>query len=425
MTILFDITYLLLSFFYLPALFFKGKRRIGLRQRFGMYPAAIKKALKHNDNLIWVHAVSVGEIKAAAPLIKQLRTSFPNFRFVISTITPTGNAVAKQIGANEDIVIYFPFDLSAIVRKTLSLINPKMLIILETELWPNMIRIATRRKIPVVIANGRISDEAYPKYKKLSFIFTPIIKKINLLCMQSDKDAQRIIDLGAKLQNVKIVGNIKFDQAMEAPVKQLPELKTNKNELLIIAGSTHDNEEEILSRAFVSLKQKYNNIRLLIAPRHPHRVLEVERVLNKYSLSSKRLSEIMKEGSQIMPGDVLILDIMGALSQAYKSADIVFIGGSLVKHGGQNPIEPALYLKPIIFGKYMFNFREIEKLFLSGKAAVSVDREEALLQSLDELIRDNGKRDTLAANAKALVLKNQGAVKRIISLLEKNKFICD
>ncbi|MCG2712084.1 MAG: 3-deoxy-D-manno-octulosonic acid transferase [Candidatus Omnitrophica bacterium] len=423
MTILFDVIYLLLAFFYLPSLLFKGKRRIGLRQRFGIYSQEVKKALKQNDNFAWVHAVSVGEMKAAAPLIEQLRALFPNLRFVISTITPTGNTVAKQIAENEDIIIYLPFDLSVIVKKTLSLINPRILIILETELWPNMIRIAAERKIPVIIANGRISDEAYPRYKKFSFVFAPIIKRIGLLCMQSGKDAQRIIDLGARPQNVQIVGNIKFDQVSVAPDKQLPELKMGKNELLIVAGSTHDNEEEMLSRVFMHLKQKHNNIRLLIAPRHPHRALEVERILGKYGLSSKRLSEIMREGLRIRHEDVMVLDIMGVLAQVYKSADIVFIGGSLVKHGGQNPIEPALCLKPIIFGKYMFNFHEIEKMFLSCKAAVSVDNEEDLTRCLDELIRDKGKRKSLAANAKALVLKNQGAVKRIISLLIENKLI--
>ena len=423
MTILFDFIYLLLSFIYLPSLLFKGKRRIGLRQRFGIYPRAVKKALKQYDNFAWVHAVSVGEMKAAAPLIEQLRASFGNLRFVISTITPTGNTVAKQIAKHEDIVIYLPFDLSVIVKKTFSLINPKMLLIMETELWPNMIRIAAERKIPVVIANGRISDTAYPKYKKLSFVFAPVVKRINLLCMQSDKDAQRIIDLGARRQDVKVVGNIKFDQVEGAVSKQLPELKTDKNELLIIAGSTHDNEEEMLARVYVKLKQKHNNIRLLIAPRHSHRVSEVERVLNKYSLSSKRLSRIMREGLRVMPEDVLVLDIMGVLAQVYKSADIVFVGGSLVKHGGQNPIEPALCLKPIIFGKYMFNFHEIERMFLSAKAAVTVDSEEELMQSLDELIRDKGKRESLAANAKALVSKNQGSVKRIVSLLIENKLI--
>ena len=425
MTLLFDFIYLLLSFFYFPSLLFKGKRRIGLRQRFGIYPQGIKKTLKQHDNFTWIHAVSVGEMKAAAPLIEQLRIAFPNLRFVISTITSTGNTVAEQIATDKDIVIYFPFDLSVIVKKTLSLINPKMLIILETELWPNMIRIAFRRKIPVVIANGRISDGAYPKYKKFSFVFAPIVKRIDLLCMQSEKDAQRIIDLGARRQNVKIVGNIKFDQVKEAQAEQLPELKTNVNELLIIAGSTHDNEEEILSRVYVKLKQKYNNIRLLIAPRHPHRVHEVIQVLSKHNLKSKLLSRIIQEELQVEPEEILVLDIMGVLSQVYRSADIVFIGGSLVKHGGQNPIEPALCLKPIIFGKYMFNFHEIEKMFLSGKAAISVDSEEELMRCLEELIRDKDKREVLAANAKALVSKNQGSVKRIISLLIENKLISE
>lgn len=423
MSILFDFIYLILSVLYLPALLFKGKRRIGIRQRFGIYPQNIKNALKVHDDFFWVHAVSVGEMKAAASLIAQLREYSPSLRFVISTITPTGNTIAKQIAAQEDIVIYFPFDLSFIVKKILALVNPKMLLIMETELWPNMIRIAGKKNIPVVIANGRISDGAYPKYKRFSFIFSPIIKKINFLCMQSEKDAQRIIDLGANPRNVKSVGNVKFDQIQQTEAKELPELKTDINDLLIVAGSTHDNEEELLVRVFLTLKEKHKNIRLLIAPRHPHRAIDIEKVISEYGLSSKFVSRIMQNGLQIMPEDVLVLDIMGVLSGVYKSADIVFIGGSLVKRGGQNPIEPALCLKPIIFGKYMYNFHDIEKMFLSANAAVTVDNEEALIQALDELICDKGKRDILAKNAKDLVLKNQGSVKKIINLLIENKLI--
>lgn len=417
MSILFDVIYLLLSILYLPSLLFKGKRRIGLRERFGIYAQEKKQAFKEHDDFIWVHAVSVGEIKAAAPLIEQLRIAFPGSRLVISTITSTGNIVAKQIALATDIVIYFPFDLSFIVKKILSLINPKMIIILETELWPNLIRIAAARKMSLIIANGRISDKAYPSYKRFSFVFSRIIRKINLLCMQSSKDAQRIISLGADEKNVKIVGNIKFDQVVTSDAEVLPDLKTSTDELLIIAGSTHDKEEELLVRVYIALKQKHKNIRLLIAPRHPHRVIDVQKVLEKHSLKGKLISSLIKAHSKAMPDDIFILDIMGVLAQAYKSADIVFIGGSMVKRGGQNPIEPALCLKPIVFGKYMYNFHAVEKMFLSANAALSVDNEEALRQSLDGLIRDKGKREVLAANAKALVLKNQGAAKRTISLL--------
>ncbi len=425
MSILFDIIYLLLSVVYLPALFFKGKHRIGIRQRFGMYPPDIQKALKDFDNFVWVHAVSVGEMKAAAPLIEQLQVVWPEARFIISTITPTGNTVARQIAGDKDIVIYFPFDLSFIVKKTLFLIRPKMLLIMETELWPNMIRIAAKNNIPIVIANGRISDGAYPKYKMFSFIFSPIIKRISFLCMQSEKDAQRIIDLGADKKNVKSVGNIKFDQSKESAKRELPPLKNNIDELLIVAGSTHDNEEEMLARVYISLRQRHNKIRLLIAPRHPHRAVEVVKVLTKYKLSVKLMSLVNKERLKIMPEDVLVLDTMGALPQAYKSADIVFIGGSLIRHGGQNPIEAAFCHKPIIFGKYMYNFHEIESMFLSAKAAIRVDSEQALEWSLERLIQDKGKRDTLAENAWALVLKNKGSVQRIISLMHENKcWVC-
>jgi len=423
MTILLDIIYLLLSVFYLPSFLFKRKHRIGLRQRFGIYSPKILNRLKKEKFPVWVHAVSVGEIKTAGVLIEQLRLSYPKIRFVISTITPTGNSIAEKIASKDDLVIYFPFDLSWIVKKIIALVNPKLIIIMETELWPNMISQAAKRGIRLVIANGRISDKAFPYYRAGKMFFRSVIRNIDLLCMQTDKDKKRVIQLGARPQRVKVTGNMKFDQIKKPESKTLPDIGLKANQRLIIAGSTHDNEEEILARVFLKLKDNHNNIRLLIAPRHPERALAVKQMLKKYGLKTLLISRIESGHSGSGSDAVYLLDVMGMLGDFYKLADIVFIGGSLVKHGGQNPIEPASCGKAVIFGQHMFNFQEIKKLFLTNKAALSVSNEEELYQALRELIVSKDKKEELAKRAKALVETNTGAVDKIMRLLKEAGFL--
>lgn len=419
MKFVFDFLYIIAVFFYLPAFFLKGKYQLDLRQRFGIYSDELKQRLKGRDNLIWLHAVSVGEIKAAAALLENLRNVFPKINFLISTITPTGNAVAKQIAGADDTVIYFPFDLSWVVSRALSVFRPKMFLIMETELWPNLIIEASKRKIPIAVINGRISDKAFPRYEKVSFFFKRVLKKIDLLCMQTEVDRKRIISLGADKDRVYVVGNIKFDQSKTNSGDVPGALGLKNNEQLIVAGSTHNNEEEIIARVFIRLKDKYPHTRLLIAPRHIHRTAEIKQVLKKLGLESLRISELNL--SKISQGDntVFILDIMGVLNQYYQLADIVFVGGSLVRHGGQNPIEPASYAKAVVFGRHMFNFSQIAKIFLDNNAAVCVDDQQQLYETLDILLSDQKKRKKFAAQAQLVVNENRGSLQRITTLLKE------
>ncbi|MFH1460334.1 MAG: 3-deoxy-D-manno-octulosonic acid transferase [Candidatus Omnitrophota bacterium] len=423
MHIFFDILYLLAAIIYLPSFILKGKHRVGFKERLGIFKPgtiqAIKNANKHKP-IIWVHAVSVGEIKAAAVLIDKLRNEFKNYTLLISTITPTGNQVSRQIAEKEDIIIYFPFDLSFIVEKVLALINPQALLVMETELWPNIIPAAAKRKTPVIIINGRISDKAYPDYKRAKFLFRPVLNKINLFCMQTEIDKQRIINLGARAEKVNVIGNLKFDQIRPSQNSNPPKLGLNLNERLIVAGSTHYPEEEILLRVFLKLKKHYSNIRLLIAPRHVHRTGNIQNMLKQEKIKCQLISQLNNP-----PGSdaIFVLDVMGGLDQIYKLADIVFVGGSLAKHGGQNPIEPAMFGKPIIFGKHMFNFSKITEMFLSNQAAVCVEDEGGLYEILMELLNHPDKIKILSRNAEALIKKNQGAAQKAIDLLKIHKIL--
>jgi len=423
MRILFDIIYIMLSVAYLPALLFTGKHRAGLRERCGFYPADLKSRLGDNRPLLWLHAVSVGEMKAASSLIEQIRKIFPHYRILLSTITPTGNAVARRLAGPDDAVIFFPFDLSFVVRRALSLFKPRLLLIMETELWPNMIAEVSRRGIPSAVINGRISDKAFPRYRRLKYLFKPVVRALDLLCMQSAADAERVISLGAERSRVRVAGNIKFDQVPAAPDKKIAGFRVEPGELLIVAGSTHSGEEDILADVFCALRARYPGIRLALAPRHPHRAADIARMVEGRGLPACLMSVLGQNNAQCVPGCVFILDIMGVLQQLYCRADIVFVGGSLVRHGGQNPIEPAACAKPVIFGPHMFNFSEIAALFLSRNAALRVRDRRELQQAIEELLQDKQKREQLSGRAHALVQENQGSVHRIMEVLIEQKFL--
>lgn len=418
MTIVYDFIYLIAAMLYLPALIFKGKHRAGFLQRFGFYSKDLKQRMQNETFPVWLHAVSVGEIKAAAPLIKQLKDDYPGIKLVISTITPTGNKVAAELASRDDIVIYFPFDLSWVVNKVFSIISPKLLLILETEIWPNAIKIASKKQVKIVIANGRISDRAFPRYKRGAFILKSRIRRIDLLCMQSAVDAKRIIELGANEKRVHVIGNIKFDQLAKTEKHDLPDIGLAQSERLIVAGSTHYNEEEQIIEVFKKLKNEHKDVRLLIAPRHPHRVNEIIAILETQGMSSVLISQLGKGSIPVKQEDVFILDVMGVLTDYYDLAEIVFMGGSLIKHGGQNPIEPASCGKPIVFGPHMFNFTEVVRLFLDNNAAICVKDADELHNCLNELLTSKEKRDNLGLQAKEIVKQNKGSVQRTMELLK-------
>jgi len=422
MRILYNIAFFIFGIFYLPYLVVTRRYRYGMKDRLGILPEKIK-AICSKNKIIWVHAVSVGEAKTAGILAPLLRKAYPRHSILFSTVTHTGNKVAQTIAAGNEGVFYLPFDLSFIVDRVVKLIKPEIFISLETELWPNLIHSVYKSGARLILANGRISNRSYPRYKKSKCFISGLLKKFSLMLMQSGLDAQRIIALGAPEEKVFVTGNLKFDIPLVDSGAKSTELRKkmniSENEVFVVAGSTHRGEEEILIECFSNLKKDYPRLRLLIAPRHIERVQEIEKFLNKSEFETMKVSllGLQPAASNLQP--VFILDTMGELKSMYAAADIVFVGKSLVKKGGQNPIEPASLGKPIIFGRYMFNFQDASKILLECKAALEAESREGLYSAIKFLLNNPEERKKLGVNAREAIGKNSGSAQKTINLILK------
>ncbi|MDO8603442.1 MAG: 3-deoxy-D-manno-octulosonic acid transferase [Candidatus Omnitrophota bacterium] len=422
MKIIYNVAFFIFSIFYLPYFVVTRRYRYGMKDRFGFLSEKIKSICSKNK-IIWVHAVSVGEVKVAGILAPLLRQAFPSHKILFSTVTHTGNKVARTVSAEEEGVFYLPFDMSFIVDRVVRLVKPEIFICLETELWPNLICSLYKSGSRLILANGRISNRSYPRYKKSKCFVSSLLKKFSIILMQSGLDAERIIALGAPEENVFVTGNLKFDipLADSGPKREELRKKINLSEkdILIVAGSTHRGEDGILISCFSRLKKDYPNLRLLIAPRHIERVQEIEKTLTKNGFETIKVSSLglQPPASSLQP--VFILDTMGELKSIYAAADIVFVGKSLVKKGGQNPIEPASLGKPVIFGRLMFNFQDAVKILLEYKAAVEVEGDEGLYSAIRFLLDNPEERKKLGINAREAIGKNSGSSQKTIELILK------
>ncbi|RJP29685.1 MAG: 3-deoxy-D-manno-octulosonic acid transferase [Candidatus Omnitrophota bacterium] len=416
MTILIDLLYFIGFIFYLPLLVFKGKLHREFFFRLGFIPKV------YMENPIWIHAVSVGEVMAIKKLVYELKAAFPRKRFVISTVTATGNKVAKTLAGGRDYVTYLPFDFSFIVSKVMRRIKPSLFIVAETEIWPNLINYLHHNNIPLITINGRISDKSFIGYKRIKFILRHILNKVSLFCVQTEEDAKRLMALGVGLDKMDITGNLKFDLNYGNEVN--PENYRSRlgivyNEKLFVAGSTHKGEDEIIFSVYKRMRQSSINIKLLIAPRHPERARDVASLAKKFGFNPQLISAIPFICETCITQPVFILDTIGELPGFYSAADIVFIGGSLTKNGGHNIIEPASHAKPVLFGPWMFNFREIARMFLDKSAAIMVRDEDELFNKAVALLRNESEASLYSERAKELVLKHRGATARTLKHIMK------
>jgi 3-deoxy-D-manno-octulosonic-acid transferase len=423
---LYSVGLFIFSLIYLPALIFKGKFHAEFGERFAIFDSMKKKALLSRRNRIWIQAVSVGEVTLCKSLVALLKERFPGQDIVISTITKAGNDLAKKIFAKDAVIIYFPLDFLFFVKKTISLIKPALYIMIETEIWPNTLRELSSKGIPSALVNGRISDRSIGKYRLVKPFLKRTLGYINVFCMQDNIDAERIIGLGAPAKRVKVTGNMKFDAEVSTGIKDLQSIRASlglrRDEDLFVAGSTHEGEEEILLDTFKNLSGDFSRLRLLIAPRHVQRVCQIEKIIRDAGFEPVKFSAI-DDKQQTTNGirntkyerRIILLDTIGHLNETYSAATIVFIGGSLVKHGGHNPIEPASFAKPILFGLYMFNFKYITNVFLRNKAAIQVFDKEDLYEKCKLLLNDVNTRDMLGQCAKRSVAENRGATGRNVA----------
>ncbi|HOW34942.1 MAG TPA: 3-deoxy-D-manno-octulosonic acid transferase [Candidatus Omnitrophota bacterium] len=416
MTVIYDLIFAIFSLIYFPYLIVKRKWHPDFSMRFGKFSEELKTALAKKEN-IWVHAVSVGEVQGVSRLAQHLRSVFPGHRLVISTVTKTGYEVASKIISGDDILIYAPLDFSFIVRRYVARIKPKMYIAMETELWPNLFSCLRENRIPVAVVNGRISDRAFKNYRLVKYLMKRILSGVDILCMQSRADCDRIITLGAPKEKVHQIGNVKFDDLPAAGSADLKSLGFIGNETLWIAGSTHPGEEEIVLNIFKSLSGEFKDLRLMIAPRHIERTSEVARLIEAKGLTPLRLSQV--NSTTVVRDTVIVVDTIGKLRSLYGLAKLVFVGKSLSAHGGQNMIEPAALGKAILIGPYTENFKDVVDLFLRENAVIRAKDADGLLLNVRELLRDPRKMEDLGALARAVAQKHSGATDRTATIIRK------
>jgi len=429
MSFIYDVLFIIFLMFSLPSvlyqLIFKGKYRQSLKMRMGLMPRELWQRLKDNKDkkVIWLHAVSVGEMIAASSLLPGIRETFPGYRLVISTTTETGQAIACQKAAEGEEVFYFPLDLSFIARRFIRHINPAVFLIMETELWPNVIWQMIANRVKIVIVNGRLSPGSYCGYKLIRRLMTPLLSKMDLFCMQGPRDAGKIISLGAKPNKVKITGNIKIDQALvENPdTGELAlirsKLSLKENGRLLVAGSTHPGEEEMILKVYKKMRPDFPDLKLLIAPRHIERTAKIENLVKDLNMQAFKYTDLLNIAA-VEDCKIIILDVIGVLKQIYSLATVVFVGGSLVRHGGQNILEPAAMAKPVIFGPHIYNFQDVADLFLAKQAEIQVHDKYELEHTCRWLLSSPRHCGILGRRARAVVEENAGALQKNIEILK-------
>lgn len=410
----------------LPRFLFQAKYAAGLRQRFGKLP----DFQIGGKPVLWLHCVSVGETNAARPLVVKLKEAFPEYALVVSTTTRTGQKLAREAFAQDAaLVFYFPFDWKFTVHRALKKIKPRVVLIMETEIWFNFVRETHKTGAKVFVVNGRLSDKSVTRYAWIPKTMRRVLHHIDLALMQTSTDAKRLLGLGSRNTKVKVTGNIKFDQAFDENESDFTrEMRArfaiSGDAPLIVAASTHAPEERFILAAFKETwKNSGGNLpRLLIAPRHPERFAEVENLIRASGFEWAKRSAAASETDKT--AEVILLDSIGELRAAYPLAEIVFVGGSLIPHGGQNILEPAISERAIVTGFYTGNFTEIVKEFLAQEALVQLpklaEREipVRLSEVFSELLKDSSRREKLAKNAFAVMKKNRGATEKTVEYIK-------
>jgi 3-deoxy-D-manno-octulosonic-acid transferase len=389
-----------------------GRYRAGLLGRLGLVPEGLRKAVAGRE-VIWVHAVSVGEVLAAVRLIRALTIALPGWVFAVSTTTETGQRLAKE-RLPESPVFYLPLDFAFTVRRYLLVLRPKMLVLMESELWPRLIDKCAKGGIPVAVANARISDRSFPRYMRLRRLWRPFLEMISLFLAQSQETAERLVKIGAPPERVKVMGNLKYDVQSKEGSKMTKRIGSLLYQArLIAAGSTLAGEEEALLAAWPTIQKEVPDAALLIAPRHPDRFDEVSGLIRKSGYPFFRCSHLLVDTEPILGGTILLLDTIGDLASMYGVATVAFVGGSLVAKGGHNPLEPAQFGVPVVMGPSFENFREIVER-MRAKDAIQIVSSETLVSALVAMLRDAASARALGERGRAVFEEQTGATARTV-----------
>ena len=408
---------------FLPGYCAKMIRRGGYREKFGqrvgIYDGKVRTRLS-KQRPTWLHAVSVGEVNIALKLANALRALEPDLHCVLTTTTTTGFALARKTAPPWIEVMYTPLDYWPIMRRAFSIIRPARIVLVEAEVWPNLAAAAHARRIPLALVNARLSPRSERRYRRFRFFVAPTFRLLDFVCVPERRDVERWAALGVPRNRIHVTGSIKFDtdvQAQSHAVAASVLDAFSPNSLVLLGGSTHRGEEEILANVFLRLRERFPSLRLFIAPRHVERLQEIRAQLGALPLRVMLASEAIAEGAADV--DCMLLDTTGELQRWYGIATVVFIGKSLSANGGQNPVEPIFAGKPVVFGPHMENFATLAQTLVSNNAAIQVNDIDSLERIVGELLRDSDSRQRLVENAHAALNEHKGGTARTAKLVHE------
>ena len=410
--------------FFLPGYLMKMFRRGGYREKFGqrlgIYGIDVRARLAKQRST-WLHAVSVGEVTVALKLASALRAVEPDLHCVLTTTTTTGFALANRNASSWIEVMYAPLDFWPIMRRAFAVIRPARILLIEAEIWPNLVAEAHARRIPIALVNARLSPRSEKRFRLFRFLVAPTFRLLDLVCVQDPADVDRWQQLGVERSRIRNTGSIKYDPVNRDDHVDIQKARvfdlnvSNQDQLVLFGGSTHPGEEEILAKVFLKLRQQFPSLRLFIAPRHVERLREIRAQLEALSLPVRLASEA-RNHRDAKP-DCVLLDTTGELQRWYGIATVVFVGKSLTAHGGQNPVEPIVAGKPVIFGPHMENFAALAQTLVAKNGAIQVLDVEELECAAEKLLRDNEARRLLVQSAERVLTQHRGATAHTARLI--------
>ena len=408
--------------FFLPVYFLKMIRRGGYREKFGqrlgIYDCDVRARLSKQRST-WLHAVSVGEVNIALKLANAFRTLEPDLRCVLTTTTTTGFALARKNAPSWIEVMYTPLDYWLVMRRAFSVIRPARILLIEAEVWPNLVAFARGYRIPTALVNARLSPRSEKRFRRFRFVVAPTFRLLDLVCVPENEDADRWAALRVSRDRIRVTGSIKYDPDVQAGSQAVTASSVwTPDSVVLFGGSTHHGEEEILARVFVRLRQQFSSLRLFIAPRHVERLREIRTHLDRLRLHVRLASEL-RGRREINDADCVLLDTTGELQRWYHIATVVFMGKSLTAHGGQNPVEPILAGKPVVFGPHMENFSILARQLVARNGAIEVSDVDSLETIIAKLLRDSGARQRLVQNAREVLSEHRGATARAAALIHE------
>lgn len=429
MRLIYNILFLIFFCLSAPYYFVRMRRRGNWQedfpQRFGKFSSKVKQAMT-NRHVLWIHAVSVGEVNIATQLIAALERRMPNLKIVVSTTTTTGMGELRKKLPSHVHKIYYPIDRRACVRRAFMAIHPEAIVLVEAEIWPNFLWTAEELGVPSFLVNARLSERSFRGYKRFGFLFRPIFAGFAGISCQNESDAARLRELGCQQENIRIVGNLKFDAAkleertpLDVP-RMLTQLGAPKDALVLIGGSTHAGEEGVLAEIYTRLRKRFPNLFLILVPRHFERGKEAAAEIAAHGVRYVFRKEVTPK-TQFQPGEIdcLLVNTTGELKYFYEHAHVIFVGKSLTAEGGQNPIEPGALGKPIVFGPNMQNFEAIAKSFVANRGAMQVKDAAQLETAIATLLADRDQANALGLNALKVVRENLGAIEKTVEMIAK------